>query len=43
MAQGKGSHFDPDIIDGFLEIHENFRSIAISNADHEEERIHLAK
>lgn len=28
MKQGRGSHFDPDILDAFLEIQEEFRSIA---------------
>jgi putative two-component system response regulator len=28
MKQGRGSHFDPDILDAFLDIHEEFYSIA---------------
>ncbi len=28
MARGRGSHFDPDLADGFAAIHETFRAIA---------------
>jgi putative two-component system response regulator len=28
MTEGRGSHFDPDMLDAFLEIQEEFRSIA---------------
>lgn len=42
IEEGKGSHFDPDMVDAFLEIHEEFREIAIEYADHEEEREALA-
>ena len=27
IAQGRGSHFDPDIVDAFLQVHEGFRAI----------------
>lgn len=37
IAAGKGSHFDPDMVDAFLEIHEEFRHIALEFADFEEE------
>ena len=43
MQQGKGTHFDPDMIDAFLELEESFRSIAIEHSDHQEERLNLAK
>jgi putative two-component system response regulator len=43
MAEGKGSHFDPDMIDAFLEIHEKFREIALEYADFDEEREALSK
>jgi putative two-component system response regulator len=33
MIEGKGSHFDPDMLDAFLEIQEEFRSIARRFAD----------
>jgi len=38
IEEGRGSHFDPDMIDAFLEIQEEFRSIALEFADHEEEK-----
>ncbi|MGB5217261.1 MAG: CHASE2 domain-containing protein [Smithella sp.] len=38
IAKGKGSHFDPDMVDAFLEIHERFYDIAHQFADFEEER-----
>jgi len=43
IREGKGKHFDPDMADAFLEIHEKFRKIAIEYADHDEEREALAK
>lgn len=42
IKQGRGSHFDPDMVDAFLKYHELFRKIAIEFADHEEEREMLA-
>ncbi|PQA77894.1 two-component system response regulator [Rhodoferax sp. TS-BS-61-7] len=33
IVQGRASHFDPDIVDGFLEIQEEFRAIAQRYAD----------
>jgi len=33
MRKGRGSHFDPDILDAFLDIQEDFRSIANSFSD----------
>ena len=33
-----GTHFDPDIVDAFLEIKEEFRKIALTHADFEIER-----
>jgi len=33
MVEGKGKHFDPDILDAFLEIREQFRAIAGEYAD----------
>lgn len=37
VAEGKGSHFDPDMVDAFLEIQEQFRDIALKFFDHDEE------
>ena len=34
----RGRHFDPDIVDAFLELAENFRRIALQYADCDEER-----
>ena len=42
IKEGRGSHFDPDIVDAFLEIHESFRKIAIEYADSDEVRESLA-
>ncbi|WP_395022653.1 two-component system response regulator [Dongia sp.] len=33
IAEGRGRHFDPDIADAFLEIREEFRTIALKFAD----------
>ncbi len=33
MAEGRGSHFDPDVLDAFLALHERFRAIAAEYAD----------
>ena len=38
MREGRGTHFDPQVLDIFLEISESFREIAIAFADYEEER-----
>lgn len=38
IKEGRGTHFDPDMVDAFLEIEEDFRRIALTFADFEEER-----
>lgn len=40
MVEGRGSHFDPDILDAFLDIQEEFRAIArdLSDSDADMER-----
>ena len=38
MSEGNGSHFDPDLIRGFIEIEDLFRRIALEFADYDEER-----
>ena len=43
IEEGKGQHFDPDMVDAFLEIGEKFREIAIEYADHEEEKESLSQ
>jgi len=43
ITEGKGQHFDPDMTDAFLEVHEEIRMVAIEYADHDEEREALAQ
>ena len=38
IVEGKGSHFDPDVVDAFLALEDTFRNIALTFADHDEER-----
>jgi putative two-component system response regulator len=38
IKNGRGTHFDPDLVDAFLEIHEQFREVAREFADVQEER-----
>ncbi|MGD9016632.1 MAG: response regulator [Desulfobacterales bacterium] len=38
IREGSGTHFDPDIVDAFLDIEDTFRNIALTFADHDEER-----
>ncbi len=38
IIEGKGRHFDPDIVDAFVELQKTFRNIALTFADYEEER-----
>ncbi|MCB2189653.1 MAG: two-component system response regulator [Deltaproteobacteria bacterium] len=42
ITKDSGSHFDPDVVDAFLEIQEEIRAIALELADHEEEKKALA-
>ncbi len=37
ITESKGTHFDPDIVEAFLEIKEDFRQIALKYADYKEE------
>ena len=37
ISEGRGTHFDPDMVDAFLEIQEEFRQIALEHTDFEEE------
>jgi len=37
ITEGKGSHFDPDMVDAFIEIQEEFRAIALRYADSDED------
>jgi putative two-component system response regulator len=38
IVEGKGRHFDPDIVDAFVELEATFRNIALTFADFDEER-----
>ena len=37
IAEGKGSHFDPDMVDAFIEIKDDFLEIAQRYMDSEED------
>lgn len=41
IKEGRGTHFDPALVDAFLHIEEDFRQIAIQFADFEEEKYSL--
>jgi len=43
ICDGKGTHFDPDIVDAFLACSQTFREIAIEFSDYMEERENLIK
>ena len=43
ILQGKGAHFDPDMVEAFLDIQEEFRQIALRFTDFEEERAALSE
>jgi len=38
ILEGRGTHFDPDVADAFEILQAEFREIALSHVDHEEER-----
>ena len=41
ILEGRGSHFDPRVVDAFMALQEDFRGIVLADADHEEERRNL--
>ena len=43
IGQSGGTHFDPLLVQAFLEIHERFRDIALQFLDNEEQRMTLFK
>ena len=43
IEEGRGSHFDPDMVDAFLDIQEKFRQIALKFADFDEEKEMLSQ
>lgn len=38
IVEGRDNHFDPDLVDAFLELEDTFRNIALTFADFDEER-----
>ena len=38
IVKGRGSHFDPDVVDAFVALGSTFRNIALAYADYDEER-----
>jgi putative two-component system response regulator len=42
IKEGRESHFDPDVVDAFVELENTFRNIALTYADFDEERQMLA-
>ena len=43
IMEGRGTHFDPNVVDAFIEVEEEFRQAALKFADFEEEREALIK
>ncbi len=47
ITEGRGKHFDPDMVDAFVQIHEEFRAIAQryvdTDADLDAKRLHLSR
>ena len=43
ITEGKGKHFDPNMVDAFLELEDHFRQIALEYADFDEERKNLSR
>ena len=41
IKEGRGTHFDPDVVDAFLDIQETFRNIAHTYADFDDEQLSL--
>jgi putative two-component system response regulator len=41
ITADRGKYFDPDIVDAFIELENEFREIALKFADFEEERFAL--
>ncbi len=42
IQEGRGTHFDPDMVDAFLEVEAQFRAIAAQYADSDEDMAHKA-
>lgn len=42
ISEGKGQHFDPDMVDAFLALEEQFKQTALEFADFDEERENLS-
>ena len=43
IRDGRGAHFDPDVVDAFSEVERDFKQIALKYADSEDERAALSQ
>jgi putative two-component system response regulator len=43
IVGGKGTYFDPDVIDGFVELQDEFRAIAKRHADSDHDIVKKAE
>jgi putative two-component system response regulator len=43
IIEGKGSHFDPDVVDAFVELAEEFRAVATRFSDSDSDLAAKAK
>jgi putative two-component system response regulator len=43
IQEGRGTHFDPDVVEAFLSLEDTFRNIALTFADCDEERAALGR
>jgi len=43
ITEGKGKHFDPDIVDAFMLVQDEFRQVALEHAECDEERESLSE
>jgi len=42
IAQGRGSHFDPEMVDAFLRLADQFHEVALRFADSDDDLAHKA-
>ena len=43
MVEGRGTHFDPDVVDAFVELQGEFQAIAARFADSDEDMARKAR